>query len=841
MGLITPPDRPTASHNLETGALKRRLLWALRLTAGLAAIGLALLPILWIVQILATTGADNPSSDDGFFVVFVGRVLKGGYNWRNLLRDTFQNTHVSAIPALIDLMMAYASHFSIYPALYLSLGLFVAKLILVRAALIRNLRAVGRYARLLSWPVLSLLVFSISQISVFEHDFQAVKTAFNELGLALGVWALVRFPGRSRAVLLMAAGGLAASYSFGSGVLLFPVFIAGMLLLRFRKVWHYAVMLLAAAVGILPYVFFLLVERLPAESKVISLFKSSYIVSALGHPFINETASVLGPVPRTGWMGFAGVALLGIGLLAAYRMRPRLKVEQVVPSLTLIVFSLLCIWQISVFRGDIAPWYATFALNFWIGLIGLAYALCDAYMASTHAADNANDASNKTNGANGAQRIARRAIPFWVGAVAALIIIPYAMSHQTYADKSFFLRTRAPVSAACLRNYHTAPTYCEGTLVVWQVGNPGYLPAVGRSLEPYNLSVFGPNQEWTLQGDSMLDNVEYHNETGIPATQWSADLHPSWAHLTDYRHLNLFLHTGNWVSWTVTIPAQAQEADLTSAVAGSGSPSGDSTDLQVNSQVLIKVAGEPEELVLTQQAGGGNWRPFTISLLRYAGRTITIRLAATAAGGSAEWSVYRYPRINLRLTQGQAAPAGLIPSNTDLSTDFPQPSAGDFQLDMNTTPKWKLEGLMPADRTSSEASRGANLVIRAEAPTLVYPDPLDIPMATYTHFLIRISMSSEILPRFVQIYYKDETGAGFDYPRSVTIPLLADGEMHSYTFPIRLCYVPPRRITGLKIATAAGPSAEGSNLVRISDFRLIRRNQENRPATGEEPIGSSPK
>lgn len=81
------------------------------------------------------------------------------------------------------------------------------------------------------WPFLSALAFSTSQISYFEHAATAMATGAGQFGFALGIWGLARFPGRWRGVWIMIAGGIFASLAFGSGLITWPIFLIGLIML----------------------------------------------------------------------------------------------------------------------------------------------------------------------------------------------------------------------------------------------------------------------------------------------------------------------------------------------------------------------------------------------------------------------------------------------------------------------------------------------------------------------------------------------------------------------------------------------------------------------------------
>ena len=251
----------------------------------------------------------------------------------------------------------------------------------------------------------------------------------------------------------------------------------------------------------------------------------------------------------------------------------------------LIVFSLLAIWQISLFRDGIPPWYCSISMTFWIGLLGLGYVIWTNVKVEQ-------DQSRRPN------MLASVIDRLWSVGLVVSVVLLYASSNFTYADKTVFLRTRTPASAACLRNYRNAPSYCEETLVVWPLGKTGYLPMLAQPLERHHLSVFAPHQEWTLQGDFIFDSVRIDETPNIPDIFWSADQTVTPVSWRDYRHLNLFLHTPNSISWTVSLPPNVERADFHSAIDISRSTPVDPSEDGVQCEVYLKPDGAADELKL---------------------------------------------------------------------------------------------------------------------------------------------------------------------------------------------------------------------------------------------------
>jgi hypothetical protein len=768
-----------------------------------------------LVYILATTGANTPSSDDEQFIpFFLDQIMSGGYNWMHFPRDTFQNTHVTMIPALAYVGLAYLDHLNVYHALYLGLLLAGIKLLLVHDAFSTSLEKTQRTIRLLLWPVLSWLIFSVCQLSVFEHAFQSLKTGFNEAGLALGIWALVRFKQRWTAILLMGLGGIVASFSFACGLILWPLLLAGMILTGFRKKAHYAALAVAAAVAVAPYADLLYFHKVPGrQSAIASLFNPAMLINYLGRPFTNSSGVNYERMAVSEAAGLIGVMLLAAGIWIVWRKRREAGIEQATPALIMTAFSILGGLQIMLYRVQIAPWYITFAMDFWVGLVGLAVVIwCG---------------SSRSGPAVGGAWQHERAARVWSIAVIATIIGFYIPSNRTRSDKSFFLRTRAPVSAACVRNYGTAPTYCEQTLVPWEVGFSGYLAHLARPLDKHDLSVFAPHQEWTLQGAFILDSVRLHEAAGSPEIYWSPDRSGAKAEFNDYNHLNLVLAPPNWLSWSISLPAGLESAVLHSAVslAAAGTPS--TANSGVTLSVDVEESGIPARRGFSWALGRGEngWHSFTVPLTEYAGKSITLKLSATSESSGAR-GLFRYPYIDVSVKdqadRGESVDV-VHPSNTDLSAGFPAPGPSDFHLDMAEAGKWNAEGLVAAPSADPSAKAWQ---ISDSNPSLEYTGPMDVDLSGYSRFFIKMAASPEIDHRAVRIYYKTDPRQEFNEGMVLVIPLLADGEIHTYTYDLKLTGIRRSRLAGIKIVPVRPPSLSATNQVQIADFGLIRGGQE---------------
>jgi hypothetical protein len=777
-------------------------------------------PPLRLIRILATMGVDTPSSDDGLLIPrFLGKVLDGGYNWLHFPEDTFRNTHSHLVPGLIYIVMAKLGHFNIYWAIYLGVALAAAKLVLLHGAFTARSKNPAGLGTLLMWPILSLLVFSVSQISIFEQDLQALMTGFSQLGMALGIWALVRFPSRWFGALLAILAALIASFSFASGLVLWPVFVVGMAVFGFRKIGQYALLIVSGVAVSASYYYFLYFDRstIGGASKITRIFDFAFFSETLGRPFVKQLTNIRGTVDSArllGWLGLV-LALVLLAILIAFRKDRRLS--DAAPAMLVMVAGILILWQICMTRPVSSPWYTAFALDFWVGLVGLAYVCWDCSVLAGEAVPGT---------ATTALIVGRSC----AAAVVLLILVLYVSSNRSWSDKSFFMITRAPVSAATLRNYRTAPTYAEGTLAVWPMGgNASFVREMAQPLERHRLSVFGPHQVWSLQGDSLLQNVDYHEPSQTGEIFWSPDLTDQHEHFTSYRRLNVHIPDDAWLSWTISVPPESERAVFKSAIAISDTPLSKGSPDHVDFAVYTKPQGEKEEQVFSKRLGRSEhrWSTFEIPLNQYRGRMITLRLTATSGTGEAR-GVYRYPTVVLDKNIGGDPPDPSLPStpsNTDLYPGFQGLTNTDLRLDLDHPGSWTIEQLKPAPVSASGESVG--WVPTGTFPEIRYNQPLSIRVFDYRFFYVKVAASFDLMPRLLTVYCMTAGDTDFG-SHHFSIPLLPDAKLHGYTFDLRLAEdLNGAEITGLKI-TLLEPRAIVATLspasrIQITDVGFIRK------------------
>jgi hypothetical protein len=760
---------------------------------------LSLIPALNIVYIVVTTGANNISNDYIAYVGTIDQILSGTYDWRRYFRDTFVvGSHSVALPFLIRLGVIKLFQWNIYAELYIGLAVAFAKLVLLYLAYTRFVKNV--FSGIL-WVLLAALIFSTSQINVWTYGDATLQIGLSQLGLALCVWGLTQYRGRWAGIAWMTIGGFVASFSGGGGPLVWPVALLGLVLLGYRKVAQYVTWLCAAAVAALPYVLYMVLAPKAANRQTLSLFSYEFIVRAIGWPFSQQFS-----VEAATRHGVIGLGLAAVGLILIWAKCHTAELIQVVPALLVLAFSTANIWVISVFRGTVglAPWYAAHFILFWIGLLGLAHVFW---------ANRRNPTVRRPLG-YGATSIAGSA---WALVLVSALLFLYSKSNITYTDKVMYLYSRSPASESCLRNYRTAPTYCEEYLFQWGVGNPGIVARLAEPLERHQISAFAPRQQWSLQGDYVLDTVRLDETPGVPDIQWIENHTPQSVPWSDYHHLNLYLHAPNAILWTMAIPANVEQADFRSAIAmNEYAPILDAAD-GVTFEISVLREGMADEVLFSEHLTQyqREWHPISIQLEAYAGQTITLRLAAKPGSNvSADWAVYRYPHIDLLVAQENN-----IAPQPNRDRFIPARSNEDMQFSISDETIWRTANMQRA----GEPPNGSTTWVVQQDPMLYNAQPLNLCLADYSHIVVRMAASADIDPRAIELYMQFAGEQLTKREQTVRIPLLSGGGLHDYSYDLKLLELPASaRLTELRLDPVYAAAPTGANRVQIADFRLIR-------------------
>jgi hypothetical protein len=559
------------------------------------ALVLASLPPARMAWIVFTNGENNLSNDYFFRVPLVASMLDRSCTLATFAREAWIGSGHSTL-ALIPIYYLNARLFewSVWFELGLGLALAAATLALLTAAAPRS-------SRWLLLPLLSLLLFSTSRVTIFTFGEPTLQYGLSQLGVAIGVFALVRRPQSPIALALaLAFGGILASWSWGGGIMAWPVFAVGLFLFRVRSPGAWAIFLSGAIVGIAQYVWLLFFRPPdPTAMKVVPSLKIRAILDLLGQPLVNGIARA----EPNFWSRAAGAG--GLLALAALLIlfRTRLRARPV--PLLLIAWGLTVALEIALFRAGVAPWYASPMAFFWAGLLML---LADA--------------------------------PAAIRATGILVVALLTLRVQgTWEDKSFYLSSRAPVSASCLREWRTAPAPCHSRVFQWgDEGRMGELAVLGDLLERHRLSVFGPRRTYLLQGDAAVGRVTLETPN-LPAFLSRDGRTPG--DPNDFHRLDLVISPGAAVTWRVDLPPNLKSARFQTRVhAAAGDP-------QLGRGARASVTAEGSSVFLEERAflpRETAW-PLSVDLSSLAGKRVTLRLAAEETREGATSLIFEAPRV----------------------------------------------------------------------------------------------------------------------------------------------------------------------------------------------------
>lgn len=513
----------SATMNFE-GSRPARPLDVVSASLTIASVLVALIPVATLTRWVLEVGTEAHSNDYVLWAPILKKLFDGTLPVTSYFRATFLGgCHSFALPVLVTAGLAEVTHWSMRATLLLAVGLSVVKVGLLASAF--TVRA-PRWQALLALPVVSWLVFSPAHVEVFTFGFTATHVGLAELMFAASVWAIARFPDRSLGWALAILAATLATWSWGSGLVVWPVIAGAWLLHRRRHRSELVAFALWMGLAVAPYVLFSnLSETAPTKHDW------WLPLEAFGWPWSGNFSHL-----RARWVGALGVLLLGLSGAAIWKQRRALG--SAIPALACLAYSLQLMLLLAVFRGQLNAWYSTTCGLFWVGVFALAL-------------------------------VVFRDAPRPVLAFSAVLALLLA-TNGGYESKARYLRSRGFTAASCLRNYRTAPAVCEAALFQWKRGNPQDIWVLGEALEKHGWGVFGPDQVWTLQGDFALDNVLVETPPGSPDAIWRTPGGVVVPHVSDYRLLDFAVPVGARVHWQVKLPPSLRDATLRTRLRSEG-------------------------------------------------------------------------------------------------------------------------------------------------------------------------------------------------------------------------------------------------------------------------------
>jgi hypothetical protein len=329
--------------------------------------------------------------------------------------------------------------------------------------------------------------------------------------------------------------------------------------------------------------------------------------------------------------------------------------------------------------------------------------------------------------------------------------------------------------------------------------------------------VFAPNQRWTLQGDFGLNTVNVLESPGGKGVIWVNGQTLDRASWYDYRHLDLRLPLSDSLTWTFYLPRTTRHAVFHTQVTVLTSAPAISQSRHISVFLSMQVGQSSKTLLAVRplSVGEHDWQPIEVSLLPYAGQTVTLQLASSPASTPGSQNVdqllFRYPYIDVLLDDDPAT----AEESQRVATVRPQPGEDDLAFSFDDTTHWQAHGLRRTDK------RPTWLITSTDA-RLTYTQSLSECLADYSHLYVRAAVKPGIDPRVLQWFYQVDGAPVSERSPFVQLPLLRDGEMHEYAYPLRLIELDQTaRLTGFTWKLQRLSLEAVGDELRIDDMRLL--------------------
>jgi hypothetical protein len=356
----------------EKPVARTRMVWA----------ALAAIPWLLLVYLVVRYGVDAPLLDHWSYIPLVERSYTGTLTFRDLWAQYYE--HRLVFPRIVMLSLAHLTAWNTRYELATSILLATAFFFVIAGIFRRALARPTPSRQGWLWALLSLVVFSLAQWEnwLIGGQFQMF---LNILGIALGVAFLTREAVGWKEVAIGAAAGVLATYSFGNGLLFWPIGLGMLVLARRTVVPRRRLMLCWIIVAAAVYCSYLIgFQGDPARTSLSSILERPlgyfrYFATYLGSPLAAFSGSHW-PPRDTGIAALVGTAGL-VALLFATRQELRSSgteaLRRLAPFIGLAAYGIgsgLLAARSRFHHGipqALTPRYTTFSSLFWIGLIGV--------------------------------------------------------------------------------------------------------------------------------------------------------------------------------------------------------------------------------------------------------------------------------------------------------------------------------------------------------------------------------------------------------------------------------------------------------------------------------------
>lgn len=465
-------------------------------------------------------------------------------------------------------------------------------------------------------------------------------------------------------------------------------------------------------------------------------------IQILGRPFYDHLGVEATSNPYCAVVAIAG--LVALTLIVVLRLK-HAKTNLPSGAYSYVIFGLAMAFLISCTRSSIAPWYAPFALFFWLGLSAMALEL---YSTVT-------------------DKAARAA------AIAVLVAISllYLSSNISFRDKDFYQHTHGPVSESVLRNYKLAPTYGESYISASHIGTDSYRLKIAAPLNQHNWSAFAPRQRWDLQGDFYLPTVTVappnnykwvNNSKSLKAKEWKVA-----------EKLNLLLLPNTKLDWQIKLPDETIEAAFLSETLATA------TSNQIN-RLKVEVRLNSRALAVFNYSSRDNKNhPLKVDLSPFRGQTINLQLSTDGATEI----LLKEPHIELhkQRLQTKTPDNDFIPCNMELSPYFAGPASKELVLTFSNS-YWQARGLK---LTGTDNQIGASF--DQPGACFSFKSTMQVPVKALKEIVFGIAADTSLEYQDCVVQFTT------DKNRVVTehIPVLKDSNWHQYSLATKATKLEP--------------------------------------------------
>ncbi len=335
---------------------------------------LCLLPWGYCVAMTARYGYDAPYWDQWWKVPIIEKAFDGSLAFGDLWTQI--NEHRVFFPNLITVPLARLTHWDLRIELALTL-LFATLLFGLIALLFRRAESADRPGAATLWPlpIAAVLIFSFAQHAVWVWSLHMMITM-----VAFFTTLVVFLLGRERlspqSFVLAAAAAIIATYSFGAGIVAWPVGLLMLLLrpgpdMRRRAVGALAWCLCA---GLTMLGYFIQYQSTPANQNALDtlmrpLALAHYLLAHIGAPLFSYSPAL---AATAGALGTLAAALLIWKLFQEERAATTPFIGLMAVAWT--VAGLAALKQAHEGAAQaLSPRYVIWPAFFWVGLLGLAY------------------------------------------------------------------------------------------------------------------------------------------------------------------------------------------------------------------------------------------------------------------------------------------------------------------------------------------------------------------------------------------------------------------------------------------------------------------------------------